>query len=102
MSDTTPDTAASRVILHDDFYGYRMPVPREYTNDLVASLDEKWAVLESIGITRRDDATPLQAWRDAVADETGVPRAGLDPAQGGYLDLGFTPAYVRKFVFYLA
>jgi len=63
---------------------------------------DKWAILESIGIPRRDDATPLQAWRDAVADESGLTRAELDPSQGGRLDLGFTPAYVRTFVFYLA
>ena len=68
----------------------------------MASDDDKWGVLESIGIARRDDVTPLAAWRDAVADETGVPRASLDPAQGGVLDLGFTPAYIRTFVFYLA
>jgi hypothetical protein len=103
MSENTPETGTpQRAILTDDYYGYRMPVPREYTADLMASLDERWAVLESIGIARRDDATPLQAWRDAVADETGVPRAELDPRQGGRLDMGFTPAYVRTFVLYLA
>lgn len=92
----------SKVVLGDDLRGYRMPVPSTFYYDLVASVDEKWAVLESIGIPRRDDTTPLRAWRDAVADETGVPRAKLDPEQGGVLDMGFTPAYVRKFVMFLA
>jgi hypothetical protein len=92
----------TRVILGDDFHGYRMPVPSTFVNDLLASLDERWAVLESIGIPRRDDTTPLRAWRDAVADETGVPRAELDPQQGGILDMGFTPMYVRQFVRFLA
>ena len=91
-----------RAILTDDFYGYRMPVPSEYTNDFMATDDDKWATLETFGIPRRDDTTPLRAWRDAVADETGVPRKELDPEQGGKLDMGFTPAYVRTFVFYLA
>ncbi len=92
----------TRVIAGDDYYGYRMPVPSAFTYDLMASLDARWAVLESIGIERREDTTPLSAWRDAVADETGVSRATLDPAQGGVLDMGFTPAYVRKFVNFLA
>jgi hypothetical protein len=91
-----------RVVAGDDFYGYRMPVPSGFTNNLMADADEKWAVLEAIGIERRDDTTPLRAWRDAVADETGVPRAELDPAQGGILDMGFTPMYVRQFVMFLA
>jgi hypothetical protein len=98
--DTTE--TVERVVLTDDYYGYRMPVPSGYPFDLMASEDERWAVLESIGIERRDDQTPLQAWRDAVADETGIPRSRLDPKQGGALDLGFTPAYVRRFVLYLA
>ena len=91
-----------RVVLSDDYYGYRFPVPSEFTLDLFASNDDKWTVLESVGIARRDDATPLVAWRDAVADESGIPRAELDPAAGGYLDLGFTPAHIRQFVLYLA
>jgi len=92
----------TRVILGDDWHGYRMPVPSRYNADIMASLDDRWAVLGSIGIGRRDDTTPLGAWRDAVADETGVDRAELDPARGGRLDLGFAPACVRTFVFYLA
>jgi hypothetical protein len=92
----------TRIVLGDDYYGFRMPVPSGFTDYLLASTDDKWAVLESIGITRRDDVSPLAAWRDAVADETGIPRAQLDPAQGGVFDIGFTPAYVRKFVFFLA
>ena len=92
----------TRVIAGDDYYGYRMPVPSGFTGDFMASPEDKWAVLESIGIARREDTTPLGAWRDAVADETGVPRAELDPAQGGRFDAGFTPAYVRTFIFYLA
>lgn len=94
--------STTRVVLSDDYYGYRFPVPSEFVSDLFASVDAKWAVLESIGIARRDDVTPLVAWRDAVADETGLPREKLDPATGGYLDLGFTPAHIRHFVLYLA
>jgi hypothetical protein len=97
-----PPEAVTRVILGDDYYGYRMPVPSSFTGDPTASLDDRWAVLESIGITRRDDVSPLAAWRDAVADETGIPRAQLNPAQGGVFDTGFTPAYVRRFMFYLS
>jgi hypothetical protein len=92
----------SRVVVGDDFRGYRMPVPSSFYPTVLADLDEKWAVLEAIGIPRRDDTKPLCAWRDAVADETRVPRAELDPEQGGVLDMGFTPVYVRKFVNFLA
>lgn len=92
----------TRIVMSDDYHGYRMPLPSAFTPSLLASLDERWAVLESIGIPRRDEVTPLAAWRDAVADETGVPRSELDPEQGGALDMGFTPAYVRTFIFYLA
>ncbi len=103
MPEETPkDEPVHKVILNDDYYGYRMPVPSEFTMDLMASLDERWAVLESIGITRDMGDTPLIAWRNAVADETGVPRDRLDPTKGGVLDMGFTPAYVRKFVMYLS
>ena len=91
-----------RVIAGDEFYGWRMPVPSEFTSNMLADEDEKWAVLESIGIPRRDDTTPLRAWRDACADEMGIPRAQLDPEQGGSFDLGFTDIYVRKFVTFLA
>ena len=97
MADTV-----TRKVVSDGYYGYRYPVPSEFTMDLMASLDDRWSVLESIGIERRDDTTPLRAWRDAVADETGVPRSELDPEQGGRMDLGFSPAYVSKFVLYLA
>ena len=96
------DAATKRVVLSDDYHGYRFPVPSEFVNDFFASDDVKWSVLEAIGITRRDDVSPLVAWRDAVADETGVPRDQLDPAAGGYLDLGFSPTHVRSFVLYLA
>lgn len=99
---TLTANTTERVVVTDDYYGYRMPVPRTFTPDLLASDDDKWAVLESIGIPRRDDTTPLGAWRDAVADECGVARAELDPRRGGVFDLGFTPDYVRKFVWFLA
>ena len=98
----TPDQPVRRVVVTDDFYGYRMPVPSGYTNDIMASEDDRWAVLASIGIERREGVSPLAAWRDAVADESGIPRADLDPAQGGRFDLGFTPSYIRTFVFFLA
>jgi len=100
MTESTAQ--GNRVILTDDYYGYRMPVPREYTNDFLATEDEKWATLAGIGIERREGISPLAAWRDAVADESGLPRAELDPAQGGRFDAGFTPAYVRTWIFYLA
>jgi hypothetical protein len=106
MSDITPASGpaepVTRIILTDDYYGYRMPVPSSFDNDMLASEDERWAVLESIGIPRRAGVSPLAAWRDAVADESGIPRAVLDPAQGGALDMGFTPAYARKLVTFLA
>lgn len=98
---STTDTV-ERLVLTDDYYGYRMPVPSAYTFDLMADEDERWATLGTIGITREHGDTPLQAWRNAVADESGIPQADLDPRQGGALDLGFTPAYVRRFVLYLA
>jgi hypothetical protein len=101
-SDAAPDQPVRRAVLTDDFYGYRMPIPSEFNASLLASEDDKWAVLASIGIERREGVSPLAAWRDAVADESGVPRADLDPAQGGHIDLGFTPSYIRKFVFFLA
>jgi len=97
-----PQQPVTRVVVGDDYHGYRIPVPSEFTPNLMADLDERWAVLEGIGIERRDDVTPLVAWRDAVADETGVPRAELDPEQGGHLDMGFTPMYVRQFAMFLA
>lgn len=95
-------TTTRRAVLSDDYYGYRFPVPSEFVNNLFASDDDKWAVLESIGIARRDDATPLVAWRDAVADESGIPREDLNPTTGRGLDLGFSPIHVRHFVLYLA
>lgn len=100
---TSPRLGPSlRAVLGDDYYGYRMPVPAVYRNYFLASEDDKWKVLESIGIPRRDGVSPLAAWRDAVADESGLDRAELDPAQGGVFDAGFTPAYVRTFMFFLA
>ena len=92
----------TRAVLTDDYYGYRMPVPSEFTNDLTATEDDKWRVLKAIGIPRREGVTPLAAWRDAVADESGLDRAELDPAQGGRFDAGFTPAYIRRWIFHLA
>ena len=97
MADTV-----TRKVIGDDYYGYRFPVPSEFANDFMASEDDKWAVLADIGIERRDGTTPLRAWRDAVADETGIARAELDPEQGGRMDLGFSPMYVRQFAFFLA
>jgi hypothetical protein len=102
---TTPDTpTAERVTLHDDYYPYTYPVPSTYAHDLMADEATRWAVLADIGIARPadDTVTPLAAWRDAVADASGVDRAALDPSRGGVLDLGFSPAYVRTFVLYLA
>ena len=91
-----------RRVLTDDYYGYRMPVPERYRNNFMADEDERWGVLESIGIPRREGVCPLAGWRDAVADESGLDRSVLDPAQGGVFDLGFAPSYVREFVWFLA
>lgn len=92
----------NRVDLTDDYYdGLVFPVPDKYDASFFASDEDKWYVLEHIGIPRRD-TTPLRAWRDAVADASGIDRDELDPQQGGALDLGFSPAYVRQFVFWLA
>lgn len=96
------NTQVTRIITTDDYYGFRMPVPSAFTLNLMASENDKWAVLESIGIPRREGVSPLAAWRDAVADESGLDRAALDPAQGGVFDTGFTRTYVRKWIFYLA
>lgn len=90
------------MLVTDDYYGYRIPVPSEFVNEFFATDDDKWAVLASIGIERRDNVSPLAAWRDAIADESGIEREMLDPAKGGHFDYGFTPAYVRTFIFYLA
>lgn len=95
-------TEVTRVILGDDYYGYRFPVPSRYSNDFMAPEDTKWAILASIGIERREGITPLVAWRDAVADESGRPREELNPQTGRGLDLGFSPTYVRQWAFYLA
>jgi len=92
----------TRVIFTDIYYGYRYVVPTRYRNDFMATEDERWNVLASIGIERREDLSPLEAWRDAVADESGIDRARLDPQQGGALDLCFSETPVRKFVMYLA
>ena len=102
MAAQKEEEEVRRVIVTDDLYGYQMPVPSTFTLDLMASLEERWQVLESIGIPRREEVTPLAAWRDACADLMGIPRDELDPNAGGRFDLGFTPAYVRKFVFFLA
>jgi hypothetical protein len=67
-----------------------------------AYTDRKWDALARLGIQRREDATPLVAWRDHVADSNGIDRALLDPAQGGVLDLMFASTAVRNFVFFLA
>jgi hypothetical protein len=96
----SPDV--TRTVLTDDYYGYRMPVPTKFTMDLMAIEDERWAALATIGIERREGVTPLGAWRDAVADESGLARSELDPAQGGRFDCGFTSAYVRQWILYLA
>jgi len=92
----------NRVILLDSYYGYRYLVPNEYQLNIMADENERWATLATIGIERREDRTPLQAWRDAVADESGLSRESLNPETGRGLDLAFSPAYVREFVFYLA
>lgn len=97
-----PTDTVTRVIVHDDYYPYRYPLPSQWRNDLMASDGTKWRVLASIGIAKRhDNDTPLRAWRDAVAEASGIPE-GFDPAAGRALDLGFSPAVVRDFVFYLA
>lgn len=67
-----------------------------------AELEAKWIMLAQLGIERRDDATPLVAWRDAIADQNGIPRADLDPQQGGCLDLWDASTELRNFVFFLA
>lgn len=86
--------AVKRAILSDDFYGYAIPVPDTYPNRPLATEDQKWSVLAAIGIERQSEVTPLQAWRNAVADLNGVTVEQLD--------LGFTPTYVRRFIWFLA
>lgn len=102
MTEKQQETPVERRIVSDDYYGYKLIVPSEFTSNILASEDDKWAVLASIGITRDMGDRPLVAWRNACADEMGIDRAILDPEHGGYMDLGFTSIYVRKFVFFLA
>lgn len=90
--------APRTVFLSDDYYGYILPVPPTYDLDLRATEDARFDTLATIGITREHGATPLQAWRNAVADINALDRAVLVRN----LDLNFAPTYVRKFVFYLA
>jgi hypothetical protein len=90
------------VVMTDDYYGIKFPVPKAYISALTATEADKWEVLHSMGIPHDPDKTPLIAWRDAVADLNDVDRATFDPEQGGHLDLGFTDTYIRRFVFYLA
>lgn len=92
----------TRLLVTDDYYPYLYPVPESFKPDVFASDDDKWAVLASIGIEKVEGRTPLSVWRDAVADASGIEREKLDPKQGGALDTGFSPAYVRKWIFYLA
>jgi hypothetical protein len=95
-------TDVGRVIVTDDYYPYRYPLPARYNADIMASETERWATLADIGIASRGpDDTPLKAWRDAVAVASGI-GDGFDPADGRPLDLGFSPMAVRQFVFYLA
>jgi hypothetical protein len=70
----------------------------------MATDEQKWKALAKLGIERPEDesTSPLAAWRDAMADENNIPRAELDPAQGGSLDLGFTSTAVRNWVWFLA
>lgn len=95
MTDTT--TVRRVIITGDALYpNRRYPLPSEYRNDIMASIDDRWVVLESIDIARDDTVTPLQAWRDETqrlsGESVGVPM----------LDLGFSPMDVREFAFYLA
>lgn len=103
MGETTTGEV-TRVIRHDDYYGYSFPVPSRFRNDLMADDTEKWSTLATIGIGRRhEEDTPLRAWRDAVAVASGLPAGYFQLENGGHaLDLGFTPSYVRAFAFYLA
>lgn len=101
MEQQSPEEAERRVVT-DDYYGYQMPIPSTFFPSLFATEEAKWNVLKQLGITKEHGSTPLIAWRNAVADETGVERDSLDPKKGGALDLNFSPSYVRKFVFFLA
>lgn len=97
-------TEVTRVVKRDDYYGYSFPVPSRFRNNWLADDSEKWATLATIGIVKRHaEDTPLRAWRDAVAVASGLPADYFQLENGGHaLDLGFTPAYVRTFAFYLA
>jgi hypothetical protein len=93
----------SVAFVSDDYYPRVYPVPPRYDGDPFTSEDVKWKVLAEIGITPEfhldeEDTGPLAAWRNAVADLNHHERSALR----GNLDLGFTPEYVRRFVWYLA
>lgn len=90
-------------LVPDDYYPLVYPLPAGWTGgDLFADQGAVLATLRSMGVTVEDGSSPLAAWRDAVADASGVDRATLDPGQGGVLDLGFSPAIVRRFVWWIA
>lgn len=76
----------------DDLYPVRYPLPKRYLYDFMASIDDRWSVLESMGIARDDSKSPLQAWRDVVLEKNGV----------NDLDMGFSPIDARQFALYLA
>ena len=104
IDPTEPEGLVSdeRVLIPDDYHHYTYPCPRWHRLGFDPTEAQKWEALAAIGILPDGESTPLQAWRDAVADATGVPREELDPKHGGALDLGFSPAYVRRFVLALA
>ena len=49
---------------------------RRLETDFVAltflSLEDKWRIVESLGIARTESGTPLTAWRDAMLVENGL------------------------------
>lgn len=97
--DLTADNLGKVV---NTFTGAPFPVPKTYTFSHLASDDDKWATLASIGIDRRPDITPLVAWRDACLDLWGHP--DIDNPVSAFANAAelADSKYLSDFMYYLA
>ena len=88
-------TESQAVVEQDPYYGHCYLLPVRYVNDFMASEEDRWAVLATMGITREFGNHPLVAWRNACQDYSDIDRK---PS----FDLCFSTTQVRQFVMYLA
>ena len=72
MSNSTNNTSA--IVERDSYYGHSYLLPVRYVNDFMASEDDRFAVLATMGITREHGDSPLVAWRNACQDYSGIDR----------------------------